>query len=268
MKGGFAMKNNVYEFKKKTFHSEEKGLYAKSLIDLDQPFDYEEVAAITGSEYVRYLHREGMPFISYEELKRNVADLRVKAVERPKYTMVSGFQVADDCYHHIGHSWVYLVDEDTVRIGIDDFTTKVFGPADKIALPAVGSALKQGEVGWVLTRNGHEAPMQAPVSGTVYTVNNKMKERPEIVHHDPYEAGWLFLLEPFRLEDDLKELYFGEACLQWLEEENQFLLELLAPRYERLAATGGGLVDDIYGHFPEIDWDRLVKTFLRTEVKS
>jgi len=264
MKGGFAMKNNVYEFKKKKVNSEEKGLQAKSLIDLDQPFDYEEVAAITGSEYVRNLQREGMAFISYGELKRNVADLLVKAVAKPKYTKISGFQVADDYYHHSGHSWAHLEDDGTVRIGIDDFTAKVFGPADKITLPAVGTALNQGEVGWVLNRNDHKAPMQSPVSGTVRAVNNRIKAQPGITHNDPYEEGWLFLLEPSSLENNLKELFLGQESFQWLEKENQSLLEFMGPKYERLAATGGQMIDDIYGQFPEIDWDRLVSTFLRT----
>jgi hypothetical protein len=35
-----------------------------------------------------------------------------------------------------------------------------------------------------------------------------------------------------------------------------------------MAATGGDLIDDIFGHFPEIDWDPLVRTFLRTKENS
>jgi len=262
------MKNNVYELKKKKIHREEKELHTKSLIDLDQPFDYKEVAAVTGSEYVRNLQRDGMSFIFYEELKSNFADLLVNFVVKPKYTKVSGFRVADDYYHHIGHSWAQIENDGIVRVGIDDFTSKVFGPADRINLPSVDATLKQGEVGWVLTRNDHKAPMQSPLSGTVHTVNNRIKEQPEIAHNDPYGAGWLFLLEPSSLENNLKALLVGKECFQWLEKENQNLLELLGSTYERLAATGGGLIDDIYGHFPEIDWDRLVRTFLRTVEKS
>lgn len=259
------MKNNVYEFKKKKGHNEDKGLHAKSLIDIDQPFDYEEVAAITGPEYVRNLQRDGMSFISYEELKRNVTGVFVEFVVKPKYTQVSGFRVAD-YYHHQGHSWAHVESDGIIRVGIDDFTSKVFGPTGTINLPSVGSSVKQGEVGWALTRNGHEAPMQSPVSGVVCAINNKIKDRPELIHNDPYEEGWLFLLNPSNLENNLKKLYSGKECFQWMEQENQGLLELLGPQYERLAATGGELIDDIYGDFPEIDWDRLVKTFLRTTV--
>jgi hypothetical protein len=39
----------------------------------------------------------------------------------------------------------------------------------------------------------------------------------------------------------------------------------MGPEYEQLAATGGEPIDDVVGHFPEIGWDLLAQTFLRTE---
>jgi len=49
----------------------------KKLIGIDMPFDYEEVSAATGPEYVRALDGEGVAFVPYEELKQNV-DLMMK----------------------------------------------------------------------------------------------------------------------------------------------------------------------------------------------
>ncbi|MFZ0135372.1 MAG: response regulator [Desulfobacterales bacterium] len=45
----------------------------KKLIGIDMPFDYAEVSAVTGPEYVRALDGEGVAFVPYEELKQNVA---------------------------------------------------------------------------------------------------------------------------------------------------------------------------------------------------
>jgi DNA-binding response OmpR family regulator/flavodoxin len=45
----------------------------KQLIGIDQPFDYEEVAAVTGPEYVNSLQSDGVAFLPYEELKKNVS---------------------------------------------------------------------------------------------------------------------------------------------------------------------------------------------------
>jgi glycine cleavage system H lipoate-binding protein len=191
-----------------------------------------------------------------------------KTIEPPTYTNVSGYRVADDHYYHLGHSWLRIEDDGYVRIGIDDFTSKVFGPVDAIDIPSAGVFLMQGEVGWAFTRNGLKAPMQSPVTGTVLAVNHRIKEQPKIAHDDPYQEGWLFTLDPASLVFNLERLYFEDKCFEWIEKENRILLEFLGPRYERLAATGGEPLDDIYGHFPEIDWNRLVRTFLRTGEKS
>ena len=267
-KGEITMKNNVYEFKKKKTDGEKIGFHAKKLIGIDLPFDYEDVVSITGPEYVRNLHRDGIAVLPNEELKKNFADILLKAIEKPTYAKVSGVQVADNYYHHAGHSWVQPLQDGWVRIGIDDFTSKVFGPADPINLPPVGEFLMQGEVGWVLSRNDHEAPMQSPVSGVVFAVNDRIKDHPEIIHNDPYGEGWLCLLNPVSLKIDMKALYLGKKCFQWVENEIQNLQKFLGPEFERLAATGGDLIDDIFGHFPEIDWDQLVRTFFRTAEKS
>ncbi len=50
----------------------------KKLIGIDMPFDYEEVSAVTGPEYVRALDGEGVAFVPYEELKQNVARMMQK----------------------------------------------------------------------------------------------------------------------------------------------------------------------------------------------
>ncbi len=42
----------------------------KTMIGIDQPFDYDEVVAITGPEYVQYMNRDGFAFIPYEKLKK------------------------------------------------------------------------------------------------------------------------------------------------------------------------------------------------------
>ena len=74
----------VYE---KPVEVEAKDFDAEILIGVDQPFNYEEVVSITGPEYVEYMGREGASFISYEELKGNVAPTPVytEAVQEPAH---------------------------------------------------------------------------------------------------------------------------------------------------------------------------------------
>ena len=61
--------------KKKRAAKAKKTPDVKKLVGIDQPFDYEEVAAVTGPEFVHALHNEGVAYIPYEELKKNVAGM-------------------------------------------------------------------------------------------------------------------------------------------------------------------------------------------------
>jgi DNA-binding response OmpR family regulator len=64
--------------KKKEAGQEGKGFDPKKLIGIDQPFSYEEVASVTGPEYLMNLQGDGIAFVPYEELKQNVSTLLEK----------------------------------------------------------------------------------------------------------------------------------------------------------------------------------------------
>ena len=59
--------------KKAAKQKQQQGFDPDKLIGIDMPFDYEEVAAITGPEYVQYMDRDGYAFLPYEQLKKNAA---------------------------------------------------------------------------------------------------------------------------------------------------------------------------------------------------
>jgi nucleoside-diphosphate-sugar epimerase/glycine cleavage system H lipoate-binding protein len=192
---------------------------------------------------------------------------QMEITDKPEYKNVSGYKMIEDYHYYFGHSWVNIENFRRVRIGIDDFISKILGRVDEINLPPVGAVMKRAEIGCILTRNDKKAPMQSPMSGTVCAVNDKVKKNPELVHDDPYHEGWLYILDSENFKPELAGLYFGRECFQWMEKESQNLYKLMGPRYEQLSATGGELVDDIFGEFPEISWNLLLRTFFHTTEK-
>ena len=183
----------------------------------------------------------------------------------PNFRLVSGFRMADGYYYHMGHSWARFEHGGRVRVGFDDFLVKLFGEIQKLRLPPLGANLKQDQVGWEFGRDDDKAAVLSPVTGTVLAVNQKTEQHPGITTQDPYKEGWLFILEPDLPKRNLKRLYFEKEGFQWMEQESQKLMGLMGPEYQQLAATGGEVMHDLYGNFPELGWDRLVRTFLRTE---
>ncbi len=192
-------------------------------------------------------------------------EVKPAPMKRPAYKTVSGFEVADGYYYHFGHTWVHVIHGECVRVGLDEFVDKIFGAPDILDLPLPGALIKQAKIGCVLMRDDQRAPVLSPLTGRVLAVNDKAVRKPEIVHEDPYHEGWLFQLEPSFLKLETQGLYTGQHTFEWMERENQLLLKLLGPSYEKLAATGGKIVPDLIGGLPEIGWDALVATFLRTK---
>jgi ActR/RegA family two-component response regulator len=54
----------------------------RKLIAPQIPFNYEEVVAVTGTDFLRYLEHDGVALMPYEELKERVAKLQAKESPR------------------------------------------------------------------------------------------------------------------------------------------------------------------------------------------
>ncbi len=88
---------------KKKKMAKAKGFDSEKLIGIDYPFNYEEVASITGPEYVLNMQHEGISYIPYEELKKNVAqmmadtsEVSADVIEFPKEAVRAEILVIDD----------------------------------------------------------------------------------------------------------------------------------------------------------------------------
>jgi len=88
---------------KKKKKAKGKGFDSDQLIGIDSPFNYEEVVSITGPEYVLNMQYEGVSFIPYEELRKNVAQMMAEpsevsadVIEFPKEALRAEILVIDD----------------------------------------------------------------------------------------------------------------------------------------------------------------------------
>ncbi|MHB8066949.1 MAG: hydrogenase iron-sulfur subunit [Desulfobaccales bacterium] len=177
---------------------------------------------------------------------------------------VFGLQVPTSRYLHRGHTWLALESGGVLRLGMDDFSQKLLGPGDGIVLPVPGEEIRRDMSRLTLFRQGEKAPVLAPVYGVIDAVNTKVLNRPGLIHDDPYGDGWLMIIAPTNLQPDLEHLVSGEASAPWIEEESMRLLSMLEPSVGATLQSGGAMVDDIYGQYPELGWERLVKEFLRS----
>jgi glycine cleavage system H lipoate-binding protein len=177
---------------------------------------------------------------------------------------VKGFAVPMDYYFHAGHTWARIENGGSIRIGLDDFALKLLGEAEALELPLMGNELNPGRPGWGLKRKGNSADVLSPVGGVITAVNPRVRETPALANREPYGDGWLFTVRSGNVKRSVTELMSDTATIDWVSAEVATLESLVEEVAGPLAADGGYFGEDIYGHLPDLGWDRLKKTFLKT----
>src|SRR5215813_12974175 len=77
--------------------------------------------------------------------------------ERPPQvvpSLVGGFQVPENLRYHPGHTWALSESPSLVRVGMDEFASKLSGTVDAITLPQRGQWIRQGQKMCTIQRNG------------------------------------------------------------------------------------------------------------------
>lgn len=92
------------------------------------------------------------------------------------------------------HLWVRLEGERAV-IGITDHAQTELGIVTSVELPEPGDELEQDDSFGSIEARKTVAELYAPLSGTVIEVNTELGNAPEFVNDDPYDAGWLVVIE-------------------------------------------------------------------------
>jgi glycine cleavage system H protein len=130
---------------------------------------------------------------------------------------VDGHEVPEGFYYTKEHEWM-KIDNDKCRIGITDYAQKSLHEVVYVDLPNVGKALTQNATFGTVESVKAVSELYSPVSGDVIQRNEKLIDSPELVNQEPYGAGWIVVVKPSRLQDDLKTLLSPEAYVKFLGE--------------------------------------------------
>jgi len=119
------------------------------------------------------------------------------------------------------------VEGGSVRVGVSDYAQRTGGDVAFVELVKQGSKVERGAEMGTLETAKTTVSLLSPISGTVDQINDRLAEKPELVNSDPYGEGWMVILVPHNLEDDLKALmsaddYF-KLMLKKLETEHKKL---------------------------------------------
>ncbi|HYT75602.1 MAG TPA: glycine cleavage system protein GcvH [Vicinamibacterales bacterium] len=99
------------------------------------------------------------------------------------------------------HEWIRLGGA-TAKVGITDYAQKQLGDVVYLELPAVGRALKKGEVFGTIESVKAVSELYSPVDGEVTEINSALAQHPEAVNKDPH-GSWMIAVKVSGGQDDL-----------------------------------------------------------------
>jgi acetyl-CoA synthetase len=130
--------------------------------------------------------------------------------ERPK---------EESLFYHPGHTWIKVGKAEEVRVGLDNFLGRMIGGVNAVILPLPGTQGLRGANLCSIIQEEGILHIGFPLSGLVLSVNQKLKDQPELITRDPFGDGFLLTLKPESFQQDQKYLFFGETALSWYRKE-------------------------------------------------
>ena len=132
------------------------------------------------------------------------------------------FRVATDRLYSPEGVWVFWVQpegSDRVRIGLTDYLQQHSGDVAFVSVKLPGTKLAAGDELAELETIKMNLSLPAPVSGTVVEVNPALELNPELVNQDPFDKGWLAVLETASWEAERAKLLDPRAYFSVMQSQ-------------------------------------------------
>lgn len=123
----------------------------------------------------------------------------------------------EELKYHKEHAWA-KISGNKVTIGISFYAQESLGDIVYIDLPEPDSSAEAGTELTQIESTKATSSVVSPVSGTVVEVNEELTDSPEIINEDPYEKGWIAVIE-VEDESELANLMDSGDYAKYIEDE-------------------------------------------------
>ncbi len=127
--------------------------------------------------------------------------------------------IPNDLFYTESHEWVRLNDDGTVTVGITDHAQEQLGDLVFVETPEIDATVSAKDAVAVVESVKAASDIYAPIHGVILDANTALAEEPELVNSDPYQAGWLFSIQPEQATE-VEELMDQEAYEGFIASES------------------------------------------------
>ncbi len=205
-------------------------------------------------------------FIAVDILILKAQRKKHPALYNPEYSVFNkrSFHLPAELLLSKGHTWIKVLKDGIVEVGIDDFITKALGKLSVINLAKEGTEIKTGDVILQAVIDKKSINFRSPINGLVKKVNSSLIGQ---TIEDPY-TNWGITVIPAGIEKDKNNLMEGKQLADWLRNEVVRLkdfLSLHSPKEGLVGITmhdGGNIVEGAVSNIDEKGLEDFEKEFL------
>ena len=168
------------------------------------------------------------------------------------------------------HTWAFLEENGTVRVGIDDFLQHITGKITRVKMKSPGKKVQKGDQILSVVQNGKQLNLYAPVSGTIIEQNILLEDNSYVLNSSPYREGWIYRIEPSNWSRESQLLFMADKQREFISKEfarlKDFLMTAIGSETNFYAqvilADGGEIRDGVLSEMgPEI-WEDFQTNFI------
>jgi glycine cleavage system H protein len=114
---------------------------------------------------------------------------------------VKEYTILEDRLYSKEHEWIKIKDT-VVKVGITDYAQNSLHEIVFVDLPERERYVERMDA--ISTAESVKAVSEifTPLSGQIVDVNESLALNPELVNHDPYNQGWIVVIQPNNLEEE------------------------------------------------------------------
>ena len=122
-------------------------------------------------------------------------------------------EIPDDVLYSEDDRWI-KIEEGTALIGITHHAQKELGDVIFVELPEINVDCDAGDEIGTIESIKTTTDIDAPVSGRIEEVNERLERKPELLNKDPYGLGWIariVIKDPREIEDLMSPDDYAQA---------------------------------------------------------
>ncbi len=116
---------------------------------------------------------------------------------------VNDYNIPENLYYTEEHEWALIESSGRVRMGITDYAQKSLHEAVFVEVPKKGTHVKRMDIAGTVESVKAVSEVYSPISGRIIDVNEELEQSPELINQDPYGRGWIAIIEPTNLKEEL-----------------------------------------------------------------